>query len=345
MRVVPKLGMGKQATRKELTPAEITKVQGTIESFQQRWGMELTAMETSRIVERATDAILQSKGEINISPVVRDQMFSLLIKKDPGRAIEFRMDMLEKQGKDISDEKREGIVGIAQNEGWRAAREALREATKESRETGKRREPAPGAVAGARRAAAPPREEAAAVAEASTAGHKDSRGLTLEQLLDSAELHSRKLASAGEDYNGWKEHVVRLRASQLEIFGRKNPGAAEILGERGDVNSPQYRAVLAEFESYLEKKNSPASRTRREETERRHFSVISGLKDVRDDLIARAVLAAGGTQEQANQLANLRSEGVTRGLHQDQTMGNQAMEFGTYGVQAVSILRAKSRQG
>lgn len=330
--------------KRELTLQQQQKVESEIASFGKRWGIELTAQETARVFDRATERIAGSEKGIQIRPAVRDQMFALLIEKDPGRAIELRMSMLEKQGKNIGSEKRDEIVAIAQDEGWQAAREALSEATRKTGNPQKPRANVAEVSLGAK-AIAPKRREVGlrtARVEQEAKGHQSS-GLTLAELLDSAEKKSRTLARAGEDYNAWKEDVETVRMKQLKIFGKKNPGAVNVLQDKkADTSSSKYRSALAEFESYLEKKNSPACHTKIRETEQRHIDGICVLKRVRDDVLTRAVLAAGGTQSQANQLVNLRDEGVTRGLHQNETIGNQAIEFGAYGVYAVNMLRQRT---
>ena len=347
--------MGSQKTKRELTPAETTKVQSAIDSFQQKWGMELTARETGRIVERATEAILRPNNEVGIKPAVRNQMFAMLIEKDPGKAIQFRMDMMEKKGKTISDEKRELVVSVAENEGWQAAREELRKAT---REAGKPRKPSEPRMAGestARKQASLPKQkekravEPAVEAQKKQGGHEAPSGLTITELLTKADYQNEQMIRAGEAYALWKEGVEKLRnGTELKNFAKQNPGAANVLNDKKTkTESGEYRNAMAEFEAYLEKKGSRASTKEIKKEDEMHFIRLRVLKNARDDLLEKSILAMGGTEQQAKQITTARSVGHAELQYSEKidrnTMGGQIPEFGVAGRIAIAQLKIRAK--
>ncbi|MBN2121617.1 hypothetical protein JW721_00975 [Candidatus Micrarchaeota archaeon] len=113
----------------ELGPTDTQKqMENTIEAFERKWGMKLTERETREIVERAVEKILDSGAELKMKPTVRNEMFAMLIEKDPMKAISFRMEAYEKRGKKVTAAEKKAILHTAEESGFKAAREELKQA-------------------------------------------------------------------------------------------------------------------------------------------------------------------------------------------------------------------------
>lgn len=78
-------------------------VQGAMATFEQHYQMKLTEQETSRVLDRALENLKSSATPREVKGAVRNQMFALLAKKDPGRAAEVKKEKggkpAEKKGK------------------------------------------------------------------------------------------------------------------------------------------------------------------------------------------------------------------------------------------------------
>jgi hypothetical protein len=102
------------------------QLENAIEGFEKKWGMELTKQETQQIIKRAVSKMLDSEEELEVKPAVRNEMFAMLIEKDPEKAISFRIRAYEKRGKKITDSNKRAVRNIAKTEGFRAARKELK---------------------------------------------------------------------------------------------------------------------------------------------------------------------------------------------------------------------------
>lgn len=103
-----------------------SRLESTIESFERKWGMELTQGETQKVMDSALSRMGESGKLLKVRPAVRDEMFAMLIKKDPEKAISFRMEVYENRGKKIGAAEKNAVMRIAKQDGFRAAREELK---------------------------------------------------------------------------------------------------------------------------------------------------------------------------------------------------------------------------
>ncbi|MBD3398105.1 hypothetical protein GF412_02815 [Candidatus Micrarchaeota archaeon] len=336
------------------------EVRSEVDNLTERWGMELTSQETRQVVADATRRITDPENEVGVKPAVRDQMFAMLMEKAPEKAIKFRMSMYEKKGKTFTPEQKRKIIRAAENKGWRAARAELRSALKETKGKGAKKAERPGPakpkVAGGRPRKKPGpakglgrAEKNPEVAKAETEAPKaESAGVTLAELLENAKHQNEELIRAGEDYNGWKAKMEKLRKDELEEFEKQKPSAAQVLLDKEmEPSNPQYVKAKAEFEAYLEKKGSRASSTNMAETEQRHFEKIKMLKTARDDMIEKAMNASGITNHgKVEKITTARATnyGIRHSASVDKaTMGNQAVEFGRAGRATINALKKRAR--
>jgi hypothetical protein len=112
-------------------------MESVVEFFEKKWGIELTGKETREIIERAASRVLESDDEMEIQPAVRDEMFAMMIRKDPERAISFRMNIHEnKGGKRIAPAHKQMIMWIAREQGFAAAKKELNKYVRGSRSSG-----------------------------------------------------------------------------------------------------------------------------------------------------------------------------------------------------------------
>jgi hypothetical protein len=248
-------------------PAVSARAKSEAESFGQRWGMELTSRETERVVEQALSKVHESGGDVKIRPAIRDQMFAMLIKKDPTKAISFRMSMHEKRGAELSAEQKNRVREVAKEEGWRAARAELASVLKPEegrKETvpSKRRETAKRARAGMERKRAGPKAQARGGkdAQAPVEGEAEAQNAYRLAMQKNRELKGVVLKCKGE-----------LRLLKEEYYGEG--------GKMEDVSKERGEELLAEY------------REKGREIQGRYQSRANALKKERDSYAKRYIRA------------------------------------------------------
>ncbi len=134
--------MAEKMLTSEEKAAAMPVVQSAMQAYQQHYGIKLTEQETSRVVENALKN-LRSTSTSEVRGAIKDQLFALLMKKDPARAIELRM-----QTQGVAEPEKSRIHDIAEEKGFKAANAELAKLTKTPAEKPLEAAPAVAAKAG-----------------------------------------------------------------------------------------------------------------------------------------------------------------------------------------------------
>jgi|GEM_PF-2816857 len=308
----------KAAPGRELTKDQTTKVQSSLEQFQQKWGMELTAAETTQIIERATEQIADPQSEVGIKPAVRDQLFAHLISHDPEKAMELRISAYENRGKTIKLPDKAKVMRVAREKGFRAANRELRAALKTKTA---RKASAPRAPSLAKAKPAPKKPLARKTkpkAGASTApkakietdrGHQVSGGKEIREVLQSAARINQQIEAKREEYMG---KMKQMRDAQFSKFREVYPETATIIENNSEYSAGEVKSAEEIFGRFADSQAEYAKE--RKATEAAFSREISPLKKKRDELCVKAYSALM-QQKQGRGLSAGELKGLEEGLN------------------------------
>ncbi len=236
-----------KAPRKELGGAKVTQIQSEVERFQQKWGMELTAQETSKVVDRATANISNAESEIKVRPAVRNQMFAMLIEKSPAKAISMRMEMYEKRGKPVTSAQKTRVRAVAKEKGFRAARMELNSIVKVTKPKKKEEMKRSGAEGVARKKR--PARIRMPVKKDKIARTRVTSGASVQEVLEKAKVANNNIRKIWDGHN--KEMAEINKKYEKNLMSSGTSGSVKQKTERMQEalnRNPEYKREVAQLE-------------------------------------------------------------------------------------------------
>ena len=327
----------KTAPKKKLTPEQTQKIESTISVFQQQWGMNLNAKDTQKVIERVAEHITEQDSEVKVRPAVRNQMFAMLIKKAPEKAMAFRINMKEKRGANYSAEQKQHILSVAQNQGWRAARAELASIGKKPKKKAVVQKKPALRVADTTKRKAPARRASSrvkktpkktAIAPKASQSAEKTGGKTMEQIIKNAEQANKNIIATWETYQEEKEAINKKYEDKLA--GGISSGSVKNQSEKVDArmqSNPEYqREIMA-----LEKETVAKLKIQKNKRDAILRTALEGmgykgtqLTSVHNKLTnARAGLGPGEYRAVGN--PNFKPSDLTRGVRENYSYFSTAM--------------------